>query len=629
MLVALSALADPAQAADGPNPAEPDVAPAQGDDSERIPNRYLVIFSSGASLEHIRAVEQEATARGGRIHVEYTEALRGFGATLPKAALAAVKADEKVRFVEADRTVEITSTQTAVPSWGLDRVDQRPNRADGRYGYEATGSGVTVYVIDTGIRATHQQFGGRVQTGYNAVPDGRSADDCNGHGTHTAATIGGSTYGVAKEVTLVPVRVLKCDGAGSVMELVEGIDWVTQQVHDAHVADPSLPFVANLSLGQDGSDAIDQAVQDSITEGITFVVAAGNENGSACSPSPGRVPAAITVGAITREDARASFSNYGSCVDVWAPGEAIKSAYNSSDTGSITLSGTSMAAPHVAGGAALYLQRFPASTPAEVSAAITSTATSGALSNLGPGSPNKLLFAAGLGGVANRGPSMGAVVPFLTGGQSTPDGMVPVKVSALAAMDPDGDPVSANQIQVSRDGGNSWSDVALPSARATSVTLKLPATAALQFRSRATDSLGNAGDWTLGPTRGLSVREEKSNASYAKGGRWGRATPRAALGGSVRRTEKTGAAVTFTFTGSQAGWIATIARDRGKAAVYVDGKKIGVVDLYAKSAISRRTVFFVTGLTSGRHKVKIVVLGTKRGAAKGHYVDVDGWTTLS
>lgn len=633
MLVTLAGPAGPAVAADGPNPAEPTVAPAEGEDPEKVPDRYLVIFNKDTTLEHIRDVEQAATARGGRIHVEYTKALRGFGATLPKAALAAVKADDQVRFVEADRTVEITSTQTSAPSWGLDRVDQRPGQVDGRYGYEATGAGVTAYIIDTGIRATHHEFGGpsnsRVTAGYNAVPDGRSSDDCNGHGTHTAATTGGATFGVAKAVTLVPIRVLRCDGGGEVMWLVEGIDWMSAQVDAYRATHTDTPFVANLSLGQVGSGAIDGAVKSAIAKGVTFVAAAGNENGSACDPSPGRVPEAITVGAITKGDERAAFSNYGSCVDVWAPGSAIRSAHNSSDTATITLSGTSMAAPHVAGAAALYLERFAASTPADVSAAISSTATTGVLRNLGPGSPNKLLYAAGLGDVANRGPTMGTPVPFLTGGQATTGRAIPVKVVAAAAMDPDGDAVTGHQIQMSRDGGISWSDVALASARATSAGLKIPATGALRFRSRATDNLGHVGDWILGATRSLSLREENSNAAYSKGGLWRVATPKSALGRSVRRTQKTGSSVTLTFTGSQASWIATMAKDRGKAAVYVDGKKIGVVDLYAKNATSRRSVFFITGLASGKHKVKIVVLGTKRGAAKGHQIDVDGWATLS
>ncbi len=225
---------------------------------------------------------------------------------------------------------------------------------------------------------------------------------------------------------------------------------------------------------------------------------------------------------------------------------------------------------------------------------------------------------------------MGTPVPFLTGGQSTASGAVPLKVTALAAMDPDGDAVAGHQLQVSRNGGSTWSDVALPSAaghvRAAEASgHRRPGVPLPRHRQprpgRGLDRSARPADWPL--------REEKSNAAYSKGGKWTRATPKAALGRSVRRTQKTGAAATFTFHGSQAAWIATMARNRGKAAVYVDGKKVGVVDLYAKSATSRRTVFLITGLTSGKHKVKVVVLGTKRGAAKGHYVDVDGWTTLA
>ncbi len=241
------------------------------------------------------------------------------------------------------------------------------------------------YVIDTGIRFSHSQFGGRAVSGYDSV-DGGSADDCNGHGTHVSGTIGGSTYGVAKGVTLVGVRVLNCQGSGSNSGVIAGINWVTTN----HLA--GQPAVANMSLGGSASSALDTAVQNSIADGVTYAVAAGNENTNACNGSPSRVANALTVGATTRTDARASFSNYGTCVDVFAPGQDITSAWLTNDTSTNTISGTSMATPHVVGVAALYLQGNTGASPATVSNAITSTATTGQLTSIGTGSPNRLLY---------------------------------------------------------------------------------------------------------------------------------------------------------------------------------------------------------------------------------------------
>jgi hypothetical protein len=473
---------------------------------------------------------------------------------------------------------------------------------------------------------------GRVAPGYCPVgADSTNTNDCNGHGTHTAATVGGATFGVAKAVTLVPVRVLNCDGGGSIQSLVEGIDWMTQQVHayrEAHGGAGA--FVANLSLGQGGSPAIDAAVTNAIqAEHVTFVVAAGNENESACNPSPARVPAAITVGAITREDERPTFSNWGKCVDVWAPGFQVTSAWSGSDTATSVESGTSMAAPHVAGAAALYLERFPAATPKQVADAISASATTGLLKNLGSGSPNKLLFTPALGGLANRGPTMGAPAPFLINGQSTSRGAVPVKVVANAPVDPEGNAVTATEMQMSRDGGATWSAIDLPSAKATTATVTVPATAALRFRARATDSLGNVGPWTNGPVRSLTVRDQDTSAAYTKAGRWRLASTKGALGQSLRRTSKKGAAVSFSFRGTQFAWIARMSANCGKALVLIDGKKITGIDLFSRGATARRSVFYATGLSSGKHKVKIVVQGKGRKAARGHQINVDGWATMS
>jgi len=354
--------------------------------SGAIPDQYIVVMKGAATDTAKERTKNKARARGGRVRHEYGAALRGYAANLPPAALAEVRKDPDVAYVEADAVVTASTTQTGA-TWGLDRIDQRPLPLNTTYTYTPTGSGVKAYVIDTGIRFSHTQFGGRAVTGYDAV-DGGSADDCNGHGTHVAGTIGGSTYGVAKNVSIIGVRVLNCQGSGSNSGVIAGINWVTTN----HL--PGQPAVANMSLGGGASSALDTAVQNSIADGVTYAVAAGNENANACNGSPSRVANALTVGASTRTDGRASFSNYGTCVDLFAPGQDITSAWisGSSNTATTTISGTSMASPHVAGVAALYLQGNPGASAATVNNAITSTATTGQLTSIGTGSPNRLLY---------------------------------------------------------------------------------------------------------------------------------------------------------------------------------------------------------------------------------------------
>ncbi|MBB2942659.1 subtilisin family serine protease [Actinoplanes lutulentus] len=306
----------------------------------------------------------------------------GFTASMTTAQARRLAADPAVRGVEKDRVVRLTGTQKN-PTWGLDRADQRSRSLSKSYLPSADGDSVHAYVIDTGIRTTHKEFGGRAVSGKDFVDRGTSADDCNGHGTHVAGTIGGSTYGVAKKVKLVAVRVLDCDGAGSLADVIDGIDWVTENaVH---------PAVANMSLGGDSSTALDWAVRGAIASGVTFVAAAGNENTDATLSSPAGVPEAITVAATDKRDKRASFSNYGSMVDIFAPGVDITSALSTSNTAKATWSGTSMAAPHVAGAVALVLDANPALTPAQVRNKLVADSTKGKVTSRA-GAPDRLLF---------------------------------------------------------------------------------------------------------------------------------------------------------------------------------------------------------------------------------------------
>ncbi len=349
-----------------------------------VDGSYIVVLEDGATRADTTDSVREAKAEGASDIDRYSQALTGFSAELSDSAVAELRSDPDVAYIEADQRVAIDATQSPA-TWGLDRIDQRNLPLNNAYTYNSTGQGVRAYVIDTGVRATHSEFGGRVAAGATAIDDGRGANDCNGHGTHVAGTIGGATYGVAKQVTIVPVRVLDCNGSGSTSGVIAGVDWVT-----SNAAGQSA--VANMSLGGGASTALDNAVSNSIASGVTYAVAAGNESANACNGSPSRVGAALTVGSTTSTDARSSFSNYGSCVDLFAPGSSITSAWYTSDTATNTISGTSMATPHVAGVAALYLQGHPGASPSSVGSAIVGGSTSGVVGNPGSGSPNRLLY---------------------------------------------------------------------------------------------------------------------------------------------------------------------------------------------------------------------------------------------
>jgi aqualysin 1 len=360
-----------------------------------IPNQYIVVLNenvplAGLSVSAVAAeafqVLEDVRVPGRAPRHVYDRALKGFAIELTEAEAVALSNDPRVAYVEEDSIVEAFVTQTGA-TWGLDRIDQRTLPLNGTYIYTSTGAGVNAYIIDTGIRRSHTQFGGRAFIGFDAVTAGGSANDCNGHGTHVAGTVGGSVHGVAKSVRLYAVRVLSCSGSGSTSGVIAGINWVTNN----HIK----PAVANMSLGGGVSTSLDSAVRNSIAAGVTYTIAAGNSNINASNTSPARVGEAITVGASTSTDRRASFSNYGSIVDVFAPGQSITSAWYTSNTATRTISGTSMAAPHVAGVAARILQGSPGASPASVASTIVSTSTTGRLSGLPSGTPNRLLFRSG------------------------------------------------------------------------------------------------------------------------------------------------------------------------------------------------------------------------------------------
>lgn len=313
----------------------------------------------------------------------YSHVLDGAVYTLRSSRATALAKDPRVVFIEKDHIIQIRSVQSSPPSWGLDRIDQEDLPLDNVYNADSGGAIVNAYIVDTGIRISHEDFQSRAVHGYDLVDKDDDSTDCEGHGTHVAGTVGGTKYGVAKNVKLHGVRVLDCNGSGSYSNVIAGLEWVVKN----HVK----PAVINMSLGGPPALTIDNAVDAAVQAGITVVVAAGNSNLNACNSSPARVASAITVGSVTNSDVRSSFSNYGSCLDVYAPGSDIKSLGISSDTSTATHSGTSMASPHVAGVAALYLSKYPEASPEEVRARIVNGAVAGKISDAGSGSPNLLL----------------------------------------------------------------------------------------------------------------------------------------------------------------------------------------------------------------------------------------------
>ncbi|MFP9131436.1 S8 family serine peptidase [Shewanella algae] len=382
--------------------------------AKAIKDQYIVVFNTPAviNLNDPNGVSAYASSMGARLANEHgIEVRQNFGnslnGVLVKANGAQIQSllkDPNIKYVEQDQRVSIEPMVEAAgdqggATWGLDRIDQRDLPLNSNYHYDYDGSGVTAFVIDTGVRNTHNEFGGRASSGYDFIDNDNDSSDCNGHGTHVAGTIGGSTYGVAKNVNIVGVRVLNCSGSGTNSGVISGINWVKNNAQG--------PSVANMSLGGGASQALDDAVNAAVAAGISFVVAAGNDNSNACNYSPARAANAVTVGSTTSTDSRSSFSNYGTCLDIYAPGSSITSAWYNSNSATNTISGTSMASPHVAGVAALYLAENPALSPTQLTNLLVSRASSGKVGDAKTGSPNKLLYslAGDDGGCGNDCPS--------------------------------------------------------------------------------------------------------------------------------------------------------------------------------------------------------------------------------
>ncbi|NUT93789.1 MAG: S8 family serine peptidase [Saccharothrix sp.] len=481
-LLALSTAAVTALALAGtatPAAAEAEILGA--DNPRAIKDSYIVVFND-VSTQSVDALTTDLSAKySAKVDHTYRHALKGFAGTLTERAARRLAADPAVAYVQQNGTVEAVDTQPNPPSWGLDRIDQQNLPLDSSYTYPTTASNVTAYIIDTGIRTTHQDFGGRATWGTNTVDSNNT--DCNGHGTHVAGTVGGTSYGVAKGVKLVAVKVLNCQGSGSFAGVAAGIDWVTGN----HTSGPA---VANMSLGAQGSDATtENAVRNAIADGVTFAIASGNSNADACNFTPARVAEAVTVNASDNADARASFSNYGTCTDIFAPGVNITSAWMTNDTATNTISGTSMASPHVAGGAALLLGVTPTLTPAQVQSQLIANSTPNKITNPGTGSPNRLLY-------VNTGGSVPGSPTVTNPGSQT------------------GTVGTATSLQLKATGGTpgyTWSATGLPPGLSLNASTGLisgtPTTAgSYSVTATATDAAGKTGSatfgWTISPPGG-------------------------------------------------------------------------------------------------------------------------------
>ncbi len=459
-------------AADGSAGPAPLMHAAAG--AEIVPGSYIVVFNSTVT-DVDQAVDDLSLTQGITAKFRYQHALKGFAANLSASAVEALRNDPRIEYIEEDQVAHIIGSQTSPPSWGLDRVDQHSLPRDNVYNYNQTGTGVDAYIIDTGIRLTHTDFGGRAVTGYDAITPGGTASDGNGHGTHVAGTTGGTAYGIAKNVRLIAVRVLDNSGSGTYTQVIAGIDWVTGNHTDA-------PAVANMSLGGPASTSLDAAVRNSIADRITYCVAAGNNYGAnASNYSPARVTEAITVGATDSSDRWATFSNAGSVLDILAPGVSIKSDYYTSDTATATMSGTSMATPHVTGAAALYKEAYPNATPADVAGGLVAIATSGVITGVPSGTVNKLLYTLIDGGTPPEPPAAPVLSSPANGATSV---AIPTTLSWSAATG-----AMSYGVQVATDAGFTSLVMNLTGLTSTSTTLTGLATSTTYYwRVNATNA---------------------------------------------------------------------------------------------------------------------------------------------
>lgn len=457
------------------------IASAAQDDSE---GTYIIVLKSANDID---GKEKQIAQMGGRTEKRFTHAINGLSVKIKHKDADQLRTEPNVLSVELDQPMFALDTQTPTPSWGLDRTDQRALPLSNSFTASAYGAGVDVYVVDTGVSTTHTDFSGRLRSGFSAINDGRGSNDCNGHGTHVAGTAAGTTYGVAKATSIIPVRVLDCAGSGSNTGVIAGLDWIIAN-HSAGVA-----AVANMSLGGGASLALDTAVQNAINDGVVMAVAAGNSNANACNYSPARAANAITVGATDRTDVRASYSNFGSCLDIFAPGTSITSAWINSSTAINTISGTSMASPHVAGVAAALLSANPTLSPADISSMLRSSATPNVVSTAGTGSPNYLLYLDPAGGVIVTPPPVVVTAP------ATPVIGTAVALARKSASvswtapNNGGSAITSYSVYAYRSGGSTASLAQTVSGNSTSATFSgLVIGSTYVFRVLATNSVGSS-----------------------------------------------------------------------------------------------------------------------------------------